>query len=166
MNSDSYSANPPTQHPSVADDAHPDWTKVVFKLEQDDEGYPPAASESVWAKQIGDNRYRIENIPFFARNVSFGDVVETTDDHGRLMVTRRVDQSNHSTIRVMLKRVDDVSSLRQVLRETGCDSELSHLPRLIAVDIPPRVELEKVRGILNRGVSEGLWDYEESALAK
>ena len=32
--------------------------------------------ETLWARQIGPERYRIDNIPFFVYGVSLGDVVE------------------------------------------------------------------------------------------
>jgi hypothetical protein len=44
--------------------------KIAFKLEQDEDGYPPAEVETVWAQE--DNGYYIiANVPFFAMGVSY-----------------------------------------------------------------------------------------------
>ena len=39
--------------------------KVLFRLEKDDDSYPPADSESLWAIEVGPNLHAIGNVPFF-----------------------------------------------------------------------------------------------------
>jgi hypothetical protein len=38
---------------------------VIFELTVDEDGWPPAASERVWALHLGGNEYRIDNPPWF-----------------------------------------------------------------------------------------------------
>jgi hypothetical protein len=38
------------------------YVKVLFDLEQDEDGYPPAAAETLWAVQVGDGLFQIDNI--------------------------------------------------------------------------------------------------------
>jgi Domain of unknown function (DUF4265) len=154
------------QNPSTGSETRENFTKITFQLEQDEDGYPPVAAESLWAKRVTGHRYRVENIPIFARDVSLGDIVEAGEEDGRLTVIRRVEASGHSTIRVVLQREEDVAVLRARLRQLGCDSELSHRPRLIAVDIPPEVKLQPIREMFEQGLADGQWEYEESALAE
>ena len=52
------------------------WRRIQFRLTLDEDGYPPASGETLWATALGDGTYRIDNIPFFATGVSLGDVVE------------------------------------------------------------------------------------------
>jgi hypothetical protein len=47
----------------------------------------------------------------------------------------------------------------------GCSTEQSHLPRLLAIDVPPEVSLEKLRQVLDSGKEEERWGYEEACLA-
>ena len=66
--------------------------KVVFKLEVDDEGWPPAGSERLWAVRVGEDTARLENIPFFVRGYASGDVVRfNIDEDGVCWVQETVE---------------------------------------------------------------------------
>src|SRR3546814_1508119 len=58
--------------------------KIRFPLEQDESGYPPETSETMWAVPLGNGRYRLDNIPFYAKLVSDGDVVAASIIDGDL----------------------------------------------------------------------------------
>ena len=49
---------------------------VIFPLEVDVDGWPPVSAERVWAFDLGDGRFRIDNPPWFVRNLAVGDIVE------------------------------------------------------------------------------------------
>lgn len=148
--------------------------KIYFRLTRQEDGYPPADSESMWAVSIGDNRYRLDNIPFFACGVSRFDVVSaSTSEDGTLWFRDLVEVGGHSTLRVIFyedsndhrpltQRIRDLSD---VLRQHGCQVERSHLPGLLSIDVPSGVSLESVISLLEDGNKRGLWDYEEAALA-
>lgn len=65
--------------------------------------------ESLWATPLGDDLYRIENVPFFAYGLNFLDVVLATADSDRLRLEVRqlVTSSGHRTYRVMFKKGTD-----------------------------------------------------------
>ncbi|MGH7717996.1 MAG: DUF4265 domain-containing protein [Gemmatimonadaceae bacterium] len=138
--------------------------KIGFRLVRDEDGYPPADWEHLWARAVGDDQYVIDNTPFFVRGISFGDVVAAERESGQLVFRQLVQPSPHSTLRVILFRKDLVVRLRQRMRELGCATELSHVPGLIAVDVPPGVSLESVRQVLDVGEKAGDWEYEEAAV--
>lgn len=146
--------------------------KIWFKIEQDDDGYPPVQIESVWATPAGGNLFRLENVPFFAKGVSFKDEVSISEGpDGRKWYADVVLPSGHSTVRVIVYRNADsqpleerVGELRQRFIERGCITELSHLPGLFAVDVPPSLPLETVRPLLEEGAALEAWDYEEANL--
>jgi len=151
-----------------------DYVKVHFDLLQDELGYPPANSESMWAVPLGQSLFRLDNIPFFASGVSCFDVVlARTDASGLLKYERLVEAGGHSTLRVIFcDNPSDQRPLRERiteltgrLREIGCSSELCHIPRLISIDIPPEVEIAKPKLILDAGQRQKLWEYEEATLA-
>jgi hypothetical protein len=49
-----------------------DYVRVRFQLRQDDDGWSPAASEGVRAVPLGGDLVRLDNNPWFARDVASG----------------------------------------------------------------------------------------------
>lgn len=148
------------------------YFRITFPLERDEDGYPPADNEVLWATRTGPGTFRLDNIPFYARGLSSGDVVAAEEsERGPLRFKAVVEPSMHSTIRVVLaKNCSDcrpieerMSDLRGKLTALGCNTEANY-PGFFAVDVPPSVKLSEVREILSPGCEAGLWDYEEAAL--
>lgn len=148
--------------------------RVKFRLIQDELGYPPATSEMLWAVPIGESLFCLDNIPFFVRGVSCFDVIQArkaTD--GPLEYERLMEPRGHSTLRVIFHDTRDdpraiqdrVDDLRNRMRSLGCSSERSHMPRLVAFDIPPEVDFALIRAILDTGEKQQLWEYEEATIA-
>ncbi len=54
--------------------------------------------------------------------------------------------------------------IRQELREMGAESELSDLPRMFAVLLPPDVDIHKVLLFLDEREGAGEISFEESAV--
>jgi|HubBroStandDraft_6_1064221.scaffolds.fasta_scaffold670914_2 hypothetical protein len=148
--------------------------RVSFDLLQDDQGYPPANSETMWALPLGGSQFCLDNIPFFVCGVSFFDIIEARQDaNGHFKYVGLLQAGGHSTLRVILcDQPADPRSLQEraqelcnKVRQIGCSSEISHIAGLISVDVPPDVALAEVRSILNLGQNQRLWDYEEATLA-
>jgi hypothetical protein len=160
-----------TRHPESRGKDH---VKVHFDLVRDEGGYPPVSSEMIWAIPFGESRFCLDNIPFFVYGVSCFDIVLARQEaSGQLKYDRLIEPSGHSTIRVIVYDQpadprplnERVSVLRKNFRELGCASELSHMPSLISIDIPPEVALVKAKFILDNGEKQGLWGYEEATVA-
>lgn len=144
----------------------PGYVKVRFHVEQDEDGYPPSQWETLWAEPAGDGRFRIDNIPWYARDVAAGDVVEAHEaDDGTLEFDRVAERSGHSTVRVALYDPDETQELRDRLRALGCESELSHIPGFIGVDVPDSVDMAPVLDLLLRGHRDDRWDVETGYVA-
>lgn len=138
--------------------------KIIFRLEQDEEGYPPVGVESVWAIEADDGDFIIDNIPFFTRQATLGDVVEVKRMGEELLYISTRERSGNSLLRVVFFEGHDPSKLRSDLAKLGCSTEQSHLRSLIAVNVPPTVQIDEVRTLLDEGCSNGCWDYEEPIL--
>lgn len=138
--------------------------KIYFKLEQDEDGYPPNDWESLWAKEIELGKFQIDNIPFFVYNISYGDIVSAFNQDDKLCFRQLLVPSAHSVVRVILFDTSGVESLRSSLQDMGCSSELSHVSHLFAVDIPPSVSLKSIRELLDAGERRGDWEYEEASI--
>lgn len=150
-----------------------EMVKVGFRLDRDEDNYPPADWEWLWASRVSDSRFRVDNIPFFAKSISCGDIVAAERTNAGLIFRELVQPSGHSTVRVIVHRGDRsddqlravVEDVRQALRTMGCSAELSHIPSLIAVDVPPEVNYQSVAAFLSKKEGDGLLGYEEACLA-
>jgi hypothetical protein len=120
--------------------------------------------ETMWTVERPDG-YEIDNIPFYVKELALGDVVSVQPDtDGVLRYSRLVRPSHHSTIRLWFADEHDVDRIRAELQQLGCPSELSDLPRLVAVDIPPNVPYAWIKTVLDRGEREGTFEYQEACL--
>src|SRR3954465_12191859 len=118
--------------------------RVLFRLEKDEDGYPPDDWESLWAFPVDDGLYTLGNVPFFARRISWGDIVSVERKGDELHFRELVRTSGHSVLRVIVYDQSDVDEVHEKLRRMNCDTEQSHLPSLLSVDVPPSVDLDEV----------------------
>jgi hypothetical protein len=140
--------------------------KILFELEQDEDGYPPASAETLWAIKVGDGLFKIDNIPFFALGIAVNDIVSAVPEENAFRFKDVAQPSGHSTLRVVVYDAADVPAVRALFKQLGCSTELSHLPRLLAVDVPPSVSLEELKQVLESGRHQDRWGYEEACLAQ
>ena len=142
-----------------------DRVKILFEYDSGTQGSTEV--EAMWAIPVNDG-LKLDNIPFYVREIALGDIVaaQATLD-GMLQFKAMVMPSLHSTVRLWFAqgRESEVPRVREELRGLGCPSELSDLPRLVAVDIPPTVLYDVVRNILDIYETDGLIEYEEACLA-
>jgi hypothetical protein len=141
-----------------------DRVKIAVHLVRDADDYPPADWEHLWAICRSETEYQIDNIPFFAKEVSDGDIVAVKHANAELVFDRVIRASGHSTLRVILFGDTSKEKVRADLAALGCETEGSHLPSLISVDVPPQVEYEAVLGYLRSAAERDQLDYEEAAI--
>ena len=135
--------------------------KILFDFEEDG----GTQVESMWAVPVA-NGYKIDNIPFYVREVACEDVVSADlDTDGALHFVALVAASGHSTVRLWFANEKDVIEVRESLRNMGCSSEMD-LSRLVAVDIPPSIPYERVRAYLDHLEREAVLEYEEACLGQ
>lgn len=146
----------------MPDDAK--YEKVFFPLHKDADGYPPDDWETLWAYEVGDGLYSLDNVPFFARGVSWGDVVSVEREGDELHFKDVVRPSAHSVLRVIVFDQSKVGEVHEALQQMNCDTEQSHIPSLLTVDVPPSVDLSEVRAFLDKGEAEGRWEYETASI--
>jgi hypothetical protein len=144
--------------------------KIRFRLQPDDDEWPPVTSEGVWARPAGRDEFELENVPWFARDVAFGDRVRVErDDDGVAWVEERLAWSGRYTIRVIplqggssQERVDDVVNSFVPLG-AECESALPAYP-IVALDIPSTAQVAEIQALLRRGSDKGWWEYEEGCI--
>jgi hypothetical protein len=138
--------------------------KVVVALEKDEDDYPPADYENLWAVPVGQGLFRIDNIPFFAQSIALGDIVAASPEEGFLHFKEVVQPSGHSTVRLIIYDKAEVPKVIEHFKQLGCESEGSHIPGLIAFDVPPSVSWTVIQRELEAGHMQERWDYEEACL--
>ncbi len=104
--------------------------KVLFKIESDDGAID---TETLWAIDLGRDRYQLDNSPFFAYSVSWLDVVYAPYDEAEQFPTFEsvLEKSGNRTIRIAFDPpVEDGNKSDRVLRgivELGCSYEGANL---------------------------------------
>lgn len=134
--------------------------KLVFDLPGQDS---PMETESLWAEPVGDNLYRLRNVPFYVYGFSEQDTVRVEEKEGRLAVKCVVHRGGHSTYRIFLpeQTTEEQFSKNWIpLEKLGCTYERA-TRRCVAVDVPPHADVYAVYGVLESGERERLWEFEE-----
>lgn len=144
---------------------HPDTNppvKIIFRLQQDEDGYPPCGYESVWAARLPDGTYQIDNIPWYTYDAACGDIVATQDVDGELFFSALVQPSGNSLVRVIVYNTNDIMDLHEQLQALGCKTEL--MGKLLAVHVPATASYAPIFQYLMRGQDGGRWTFEEAVL--
>ena len=112
-------------------------TKVAFR---DDDG----KVETLWAYDLGENLYQLDNTPWYQYGVSWKDVVEAVpQNEGELPLFRRVvEKSGYRTLRISLEEPATAEFLDEI-KQLGCGFEGANR-RYIAIDVPPEMDLQKI----------------------
>jgi hypothetical protein len=137
--------------------------KIVLTLSSDE--WHGHSSETVWAEKVDSGIYRLRSVPFFARDLSFGDVVKTRIRDGKETVYGVALRSGHSTYRAFVKSPTEIGSSdfnREwlPLQHLGCTFERA-TEHLIAIDVPGSSDINAVYRLLEAGETAGVWEFEE-----
>ncbi|RKR84183.1 uncharacterized protein DUF4265 [Mucilaginibacter gracilis] len=135
--------------------------KIFFEYTDLEDQY---AIESAWADKKGEY-YVLRNILFYARGYSWGDTVSVENRNGELYVVDLIEESGHTTIRVIFYDVEIAKDTAEQLITMGCSYEGSNIATLISVDVPQDVDYRPIKLFLDEGEMNEVWSYEEACLA-
>lgn len=115
---------------------------------------------------VADERYALDNSPFYVYGVSLGDVVTVREWNGRLLFESVAERGGHSTYRVKLPLGADHEHFERYwpkLATLGCSYEGSSANerRLYSIDIPPGVDVGAAYAVLDEYERAGAWEFEE-----
>ena len=133
--------------------------KVLFRVVEDDGS---ANVETLWAFDLGEDRYRLDNSPFYAYSVSVGDVVYApiNPDEGRATFSRVLEKAGNRTVRVIFDPpVANGNSSDAVLIELlalGCSYEGANTTYLSIV-VPQKADFTAVCSHLT--LREVQWEH-------
>jgi len=125
------------------------------------------AEDWLWAEPLGSGRFRVESCAFFAYGVSRDDVVraEASGGEDAPYLQDVLEKGGHRTLRLALDPAvqladTGIQGLLERLLELGCTHEALR-PKLVAIDLPPQVDVAVVAALLQSLVDEGslIWEW-------
>ncbi len=145
---------------------------IQVRIQLDPDSWHGTSTEGIWTRLVqplGDKTnvkaiVEVDNIPFFSKSLSLGDKLCLDFNSGRPMIDAIVERGGHSTYRIFIEKQNiKASSLLDTIKAMGCDWEWTEFNggKLYALDIPPEVDIDDVYEILEKGLREGSWLFEE-----
>src|SRR6476619_3275098 len=111
--------------------------QVHVPVEQDESGYPPVKEESIWCVPQKGGTYLVDNIPFYARDISLGDEIRTGNRNGQPWFEEVVRPSKNTTVRVFARQKSRAPLIVPQMQSFGGHTEKMEGSGLIAVSFPP-----------------------------
>ncbi|MBX7185652.1 MAG: DUF4265 domain-containing protein [Vicinamibacteria bacterium] len=137
-------------------------SEETAKVHVDLPNHRATGGETFWAVRTGTDHFRLENVPFFAYDLNFGDVVQARPDAtGVLIIERVVTRGGHSTLRVIFKRsvaIDEAVAFLDNLRPLGVSCERDG--HCFALDVKPGFSVDAVCDALDEWAEGGRLDFE------
>jgi hypothetical protein len=117
---------------------------------------PDGELETLWATDLGDGTYRLENTPWYAYGVSWLDIVEAKPEQdGLLKFSRVVSKSGNRTVRI---RADEPFTTEWLNRLVALGASFEGaIGSYIGVNIPPETDLNVVTSFLTQEAVE--WEH-------
>jgi hypothetical protein len=152
------------------------YMKVRFLLNPED--WHGSSAELLWAETIRlgtKNVLRLMNSPFYARGISYLDVVDVilAPDKLGLDYAGTLEKSGHSTIWLLVP--DDLPAgfkdYWQSLKRLGCTYEWSSedtvdgKQKLYSVDVPAETDIDAVLSIVEEAQDKNVWIFQIGDLA-
>lgn len=150
------------------------YIKLRFLLDPAD--WHGSSTELLWTEPLwgGTTKvFRLMNSPFFARGVSYLDIVRAMpapDGYG-IDYAGTVEKSGHSTIWLLVPSgpPPGFNNLWSSLLQLHCNYEAELMPSrkqtLYAVDVPPETDIDGVLSIIEEGQANSVWSFQIGDLA-
>lgn len=137
--------------------------KIKLVVEAGDDNY---IIENVWANKVGEY-YRIDNIPFYAKNIALGDLVSVEYDNqeNALYFEDFIEVSGNSVIRIIFFKLELKDSICKELEQLGCFWEGSDKESLISISIGKELDYNEIINYIKDQFKLGNIDYEEACIA-
>lgn len=141
-----------------------DDSEALTKVHIDLPNHWAAGGESIWAHPLGEDLYELRNVPFYAYDLNYLDVVRATSDGPALKpeVREVVRRSGHRTLRVVFeKEVPEERRLELLDGLARLRVSYEGATRIyFALDLEPGADEAAVREQLDASEQEGLLAYE------
>lgn len=136
----------------------------LVKLHIDLPNHWATGGESLWAESLGNNLYKIDNVPFYAYGLNYQDIVRATADSEELKpeIKELVTASGHRTIRLYFN--SDINKTNQEaildsMTNLGVSYERANQV-YIALDLETNGDYDYVLDKLDEFEEQGILEYE------
>lgn len=137
--------------------------KVLFRLQQDASGYPPASVEGLWTQAVAGG-YRVDSIPFHVYGIAPGDIISIRQEGDQAWFDALQQSAGASVFRVVVRPPETVEQVHAALTEFGCTCEVEKAVRMLAVEVPARQSADTLLYYLLTQREAGTLDFEEGVL--
>jgi Domain of unknown function (DUF4265) len=141
-----------------------DRVKILFTVEQDENGPPSVTCEQIWCVPMGQDRYVVDNIPFYARDISLGDEIQTEMRDSDRWFAKLLKPLGNTTVRAFARNQTFGPLLIPRLRAFGGQAEKMEGIHLVAISFPPSADLISALDFLDRETESGNVAFEESSV--
>ena len=141
--------------------------KLFLNLEVID-GYPPVSMESIWAEVTEEGYLKVNNIPFYSKEISLGDIVSGIQtEENYLLYDKTIIHSKNSTLRIVFFNENQKfkDKILTKLIDLGCEYEAFNV-NFYAINIPIQVDIEEIYNFLDEFVETDDLDYDTGYLAQ
>ena len=135
--------------------------KIYLPLNADD--WHGSSSESIWAEKLDNSLFKVKNLPYYFKELSFNDVISIAEINGDMYIKDVIERSGHSTYRIILHDSSETKKFTKYwtpLEMLGCTYE-NATNKLFAIDIPPNANIYEVYKLLEKGETDAIWEFEE-----
>lgn len=78
------------------------------------------AEEKLWIEPLSSDEYKIKNIPFFAPNIAYDDIIKVEEDENTLYFDEIVKTSEHGTVQIVFFKDEFVNKTIKEIELLGC----------------------------------------------
>ncbi len=139
------------------------YKKVLFRLEQDEHGYPPASVEGLWTQAVAGG-HRVDSIPFHVYGIAPGDIISIRHEGDQAWFDALQQSAGASVFRVVVKPPETLEQVHAALIEFGCTCEVEKAVRMLAVEVPATRSADTLLYYLLTQREAGTLDFEEGVL--
>ncbi|MCT8166504.1 MULTISPECIES: DUF4265 domain-containing protein [unclassified Pseudomonas] len=136
---------------------------VLWRLQQDAQGYPPASIEGLWVKR-SEAGYEVDGIPLYAYGIAPGDTIVVVEEGEQLWFESLRCSGGASVFRILIKIPGTLDQVRAAVEEFGCRCQAEPAVRMLAVEVPPSRALDTLLYYLLTQRDAGTLDFEEGVL--
>lgn len=122
------------------------------------------SEELIWAELLNSGYYRVDNIPFYAPNIAYNDIISVEKDNNKFYFEDLIETSGNSTVQIVFFDKSKEPEIIQNLEMLGCSWEGMEGGGYYAIDVPANVDYSKVRNFFIQ--SSEILDYKEACLSE
>lgn len=133
--------------------------ELVFILEEDEDNWPPFASEGIYCLREG-AYFRVDDPPLFIEKMSVGDLIEVVVNADNFVESwKLVETSARSVVWIMGFGDYDLEPFMARMRDAGCNTKSLRSFNCFTVDVPENLTFDIVDAVLDA------IDKEQAAIA-